>query len=263
MFQNMLMTGFTSLNATNENDCWDNRPFITKWPEIQNNQQKKVEEVTKTIKKKHKRTRTAFTTEQILYLEHVFKSQQYIDRQKRIELAKRIRIGERHIKIWFQNRRMKKKRESESSSDVESSGSSPPPVVTSSTTNEEPSLLQQYVESFAIPDSEHHYVDPYQENGQLPPQYVPNMFKSEEQEQYQLPNYTPPEYGYEFSTDVYPTEYYPNATEVIGNYNDFYQPEEVMSAAAAGACQPPQNNNGQDQTWYEYNMNYFQNGYGW
>ncbi|KAI4497528.1 hypothetical protein M0802_007298 [Mischocyttarus mexicanus] len=62
-------------------------------------------------KKSGKRTRTAYNSQQLKELENEFKQTRYLCRPRRIELAEKLRLTERQIKIWFQNRRMKFKKD--------------------------------------------------------------------------------------------------------------------------------------------------------
>ncbi|KAL0121872.1 hypothetical protein PUN28_006982 [Cardiocondyla obscurior] len=57
-----------------------------------------------------KRTRQTYTREQICLLEQEFVASKYLPKRRRAEVATRIHLNERQVKIWFQNRRMKEKK---------------------------------------------------------------------------------------------------------------------------------------------------------
>ncbi|XP_061704456.1 protein tramtrack, beta isoform isoform X14 [Cydia pomonella] len=76
------------------------------------------------IRSKQKRFRTAFSTDQLKILEEIYLASRYIDSRDRIELAQRLQIPEKALKIWFQNRRMKEKHEAAEYGDSLSSSTS-------------------------------------------------------------------------------------------------------------------------------------------
>ena len=64
-----------------------------------------------------KRSRTVFTPVQLERLENAFSKQQYVAGEERRRLAASLQLTETHVKVWFQNRRIRfrKHRQHESS----------------------------------------------------------------------------------------------------------------------------------------------------
>lgn len=63
--------------------------------------------------RKRKKSRTAFSREQVADLEKKFQDKKYLSSNERGELADKLKLSDMQVKTWFQNRRMKFKRQSE------------------------------------------------------------------------------------------------------------------------------------------------------
>lgn len=62
-------------------------------------------------RRKCKKKRTTFTSNQLKELERKFNQQKYLTKLDRCALAQRLGLTEKHVKTWYQNRRTKWKKE--------------------------------------------------------------------------------------------------------------------------------------------------------
>ena len=91
---------------------------------------------------KRRKPRALFSHVQVYELERRFRIQRYISAHERQELARRLKLTETQVKIWFQNRRYKWKRQQSEESQM--LGQTGIPTVGTASTVPLPHTLQPY-----------------------------------------------------------------------------------------------------------------------
>ncbi|GBP39770.1 Homeobox protein DBX2 [Eumeta japonica] len=144
-----------------------------------------------------------YSTQQIQYLEDVYSRQRYISKIDRQAITRHLNLGDRQVKIWFQNRRMKSKREMEEK--------------VLSRTPDESAKSDATLESRSSDASDHVFSD------------IMTTIQDDvgtENSNYQLPTYTPPRQEQFISSTYCPNNWNFQQNDLLGFYGDVQYPTE-------------------------------------